>query len=491
MWFSLHFNFSIFKKAETAHVYDELNDGSTTDGSISILGDNEFNQSRHNLDADDLSSHTSSPQPMQMWLRCTPIDMTICTKRTLITRQHRAANLIQELTLPPQNIAEDIFNYLERLNNYLSNTYLFQVILLFLTATSLATLAVIYSRYIHHKYEIKDLQQKLFNVEIQKYEMESNLQRCEYRYRMDVENKMKEPYQSVRNVPETIYEYDDSIDSIKIPTKQINANCETSNDLTGECLIQPTKLIDANQNDDETNLHHKNGKKVWTGDGNTIDATIKPIDQSKEFHYLNECDDENGLFSEYNREFCEQRNKYHGGMEKPIAEIIYSTHSTFKQIDNSKCNPSKIELNLGLEHARNILRETNCDDESTLKTLEEMYSNHMRTIHPEENRFKREHKKVEKTKLDKSKEKLEKTEKYQRGDKRSSSEESIERNENKKRQVKDRENKKDRKVKDKENKKPEKKRYNNPDSVELKENERKRSDIKVYDRQRYHDDDFK
>lgn len=341
--------------------YDDLNDGSTTDGSISILGDHEINQDR--FESEELSSHPPSPQPLQMWMRCTPVDMTICAKRPLEARplepnRCQEATSVEELGLPPQNIVEDILNYLERLNSFLASIYLLQVLLLFLTAGSVALLAIVYSRYSACKLEAKDLEQQLYRAKMDKYELRRNLSSCEYLYEMRVGKSIADYDPANENVDKTM------------PAAHSKSSCQRD-DLNGECVIQPTRLSGyANKVDEVAPL--KTSDSVWTGEGEDLLPTPKPL-KSKDT-YISECDDENSLFSEYNREYCEnQKNRARD--QKYQNEKIYSTHYSYKAIDDKTCNPNKIDFNLGIEHAKKILRESNCDDEGTMKYLQRAYDN--------------------------------------------------------------------------------------------------------------------
>lgn len=445
--------------------YDDVNDGSTTDGSISILGDHEINQGRF-TETDDLSVHTPSPQPLQMWMRCTPIDMAIYAKRPLEARPRETNRCqqptsVEELGLPQQNIVEDILNYLDRLNNFLSSIYLLQVFLLFLTAGSVAILAIIYSRYSACKLEVKDLEQKLYSAKMEKYQIEGNLARCEYLYEMELE---KATNSNVEFKPER-----DSVDR-NMPAVHDEPNCQTD-DPNDDCVIQPTKLSDKYVGEINENAPLDYGKTVWTGAGDEVTATKQPY-KSKE-NFLSDCDDDSSLFSEYNREYCENRKK-RGRGEPKIESIKYLYDK---------------ELDLTLENARQVLRDIS---DNTPILIEPIVDGSFRT------KTKTDHSKDHKDhkKLDKSNGKWDKKQKHDHiiitVDKidEYSTDQHVDRNERKERR--DRKHYKE-KNSDKENKRKndrkETKKYQqvkDHGKWNNNKNDRKRDMVKIYDNR--HDD---
>lgn len=339
-------------------------------------------------------------------------------------------------------------------------------------------LAIVYSRYNACKLDAKDVQQKLFNVQLEKYQLEGKLARCEYRYETDVTKKMAATLsQSSQNV-ESNYE--------TMPA--VHESCD-ENDINGECIIQPTKLVKTI--DDIAELITQQAKTVWTGDGDVPLATKMPF-ESKKYDRAMECDDENGLFHEFNREYCEKQKSEqiepNVMYEKTINahDIIYPTQYSYKTIEpKKKCDLKSIDLNLGLDYAKKILRETNCDDERTLKHLHDLYnryvisSSNQRVENP-----KREHK------HEKSKNKRAKKSNHDRNEDNGSdsdeefSDVSGKKDRHDKKQRKDKEN---RKQNNRNDRKSEDKKHSQEKENVWKNNERKRDIIKVYD-QRSHDD---
>lgn len=461
---------------------DDLNDGSTTDGSISILGDHDMNQGR--FDSDDLSTHTPSPQPLQMWMRCTPIDIKKSSDQSRLYRsmyrkrsreqnrfQSTSSDMMELSSSQSPDLADEIFGYLERLNNFLSSIYMLQVILLFLTAGSVAFLAIIYSRYSACKLEVKDLEQKLYSTKMDKMQIEGNLARCEYLYEMELDKTTSTEFKLATD-------NDDKI----LPAVHIQTNCQT-NDLNGECEIQPTRLSENYAKDADIKL-----QTVWMGEGDDLLASKKPY-KSKD-NVIPDCNDESSLFSEYNREYCEMQKKQ--THEHRDQQKVYATHYSYKVIDDRECNPNKIDFSLGIEHAKKILRETNCDDDGTMKYLQKAYENYQTKLNDNQTKT---HKEFHK-KIDKTNEKWEKSQKFNNSiikvDKHDghSTEERIDRRERKDRRDKkhqkekesDKENKRKIDRKDAKKYQPEKEKETN----KRNKNDRKRDMVKVYD-QRQHD----
>lgn len=414
--FDFHFVFlfcSVLEKSCALKAYDDLNDGSTTDGSISIIGDGKEEITEgHEMESEELSksqsttSASASPAaapapaaststlPLQMWMRCTPIDMSIqYSKRPLPPQRyepHRCARptSVAELSLAEHNIASDLLNYLDRLNNFMSRIYLLQVFLLFLSAGSIAILAIIYSRYSACKLEIKDLEEKLYSTKADKYQIEGNLARCEYLYEMEMEKTTGTPATVNSDFkPATDVDVMVTIDATALPTQTEEQNFILKPE------IQPTRRlasIDENAPADDEKL-----QTVWTGADDSLSVTKKARYNAKEKQFTEiECADidDGSLFSEYNREYCENQKK-----SQPTK--VYATHYSYKAIDDGECNPNKIDFTLGIDHARKILRETNCDDDGTLKYLEKAYENFEATTKTEQSmkRSKQHKKRVDKT----------------------------------------------------------------------------------------------
>lgn len=458
-----------------------MNDGSTTDGSISILGDHEINQGRYEVD--DLSSHASAPQPLQMWMRCTPIDMTICTKRRSLESNDSQPPATVDQPKPP-SFVDDLFSCLEQLNNFLSSIYLLQVVLFFMTTGGIAVLAIIYSRYSDCKLEVKDLEQKLYSAKMEKYQLEGNLAHCQYLYEKEVETATNIEFKT-----ESASNEKKSSDNIVIPTVHSHTDCQTS----GDCVIQPTRLSAEN-----AKFAENEKKTVWTGAGDDLVATKQPY-KSKDI-YLSECDDESSLFSEYNRDYCQAlKNQVRKPQQQP--EKVYSTHYSYKAVDDKECNPNKIDLSLGIEHARKILQDMHCDDEGTMKYLQQVYNNYQtKTKSNDHGKTRKSHKSLDKEK-EKSKAQWEKSVqpiehgviKVNRGD-INSTVEHLDRNQKRDRRDKkkdgrerndDKENK--RKNDRKETKDTKKRQQNeNKENAKWNKNDRKRDMIKVYDHR--HDD---
>lgn len=423
-FFSLFFC-SVLEKSSALKVYDDLNDGSTTDGSISIIGEGEPNHRQeetaegHGFETDELSkssatatttasaspsaaaspaasksTSSSSALPLQMWMRCTPIDMSIqYSKRPLPPQRyepHRCARptSVAELSLAEHNIASDLLNYLDRLNNFMSRIYLLQVFLLFLSAGSIALLAIIYSRYSACKLEIKDLEQKLYSTKTDKYQIEGNLARCQYLYEMEIE-KSATASATVNSDFKPATEDGEVMATVDVT---VNPMQTEEPDFIVKREIQPTRRLASIDERVLTGVERL--QTVWTGADDSLIATKKPRHNAKEKHFADiECADidDGSLFSEYNREYCENQKK-----SQPTK--VYATHYSYTAIDDGECNPNKIDFALGIDHARKILRETNCDDDGTLKYLEKAYENFEANTKNEQSTKRHKHsKRVDKT----------------------------------------------------------------------------------------------
>lgn len=415
--------------------------------------------------------------------------MAICSKRSpdvqsLDSNQYQPPASIGPLDAP--NFLADVLSWLERLNSFLSGIYLLQVISLFVAAGGVAILAIIYSRYSACRLEVKDLEQKLYSAKMEKYQIEGNLAHCQYLYEKEVETATNVEFKTEN----ASRDRKTNAENIIIPTVHTHTDdCQAN----GECVIQPTRLSDehAKNADRQKNA----GKTVWTGAGDDLLATKQPF-KSKEIH-LSECDDDSSLFSEYNREYCENY-KHRAQQPTNQPEKVYSTHYSYKAIDDRECNPNKIDFSLGIEHARKVLRDMNCDDDGTMKYMQQVYNNYQMKTKGDHGKERKNTKQLEKEKeKEKPKSKWEKSVvphaphsviKVDRIETNSSAEHRIEH-----KQKRDRRDKKDYKDidSDKENKrkndrKDQKKHQHDKDNAKWNNNDRKRDMVKVYDHR--HDD---
>lgn len=329
-----------------------------------MLGDDEIEQNP--FESNDLAMNAPSlmVQPQQMWMRCMPIDMSVCTKRPIAVRprDHRdQPTSVNGLGLAPQNIIEDIFHCLDRLNNFWSSIYLLQVLLLFLTAGSVTLLAIVYSRYSACKLEVKDLEQKLYSAKVENIQIEGSLVRCQYLYELELDKTAK-----MRN----------GVFEIEKDDKEMPPAHNEANDANDEYKIQPTRLFDESDIMDDISSLEDYGLNVWSGDGDKINT--KKLFENTKKKYLAECDDGSSLFSEYNREHCESIKSHDDNSKTESPKNVYSTHYSYKPIDTKECNPNKIDFSLGLEHAQNVLRDSNCDDKGTMNYLHQVYENFIR-----------------------------------------------------------------------------------------------------------------
>ncbi|XP_031638367.1 uncharacterized protein LOC116350651 isoform X2 [Contarinia nasturtii] len=431
--------FRIPKNGKT-FVYDESCDGFTTDGSISILGDHEINQER--FGADDLSNHTPSPQPMQMWMRCTPIDMAISVKRP------RNQALDEYKSSSSQNVSFDFQNFVDFIHR--------EMFLIVITASLLGIISVMYAQMQKVEYKLKEVELELYNIKIEKYQIELNLAQCYNLY----DNKTNN---SVEFIPEQ-----------NNGDKQMPAVHDESANEDGSFIIQPTKLSDMGIPKKEPLVDPN--QIIWT------DAEEYDDDYTSEVFRHSECNMKLSEFARKNREYC--RKLKNMGREKPKVETpekIYSTHYSYKAIDDKECNPNKIDFNLGIEHARKVLRDSNCDDEGTMKYLQKAYDNFMKKTKVDHLHGHKEHRKTDKTngKWDKSEKFEHSVIKAEYDD--NSSEEYFDRNDKKDRRDKKQHKDSDKEKNRKNDRKDSKKYHQDKDQGKWNKNERKRDSVKVHD----------
>lgn len=401
---------------------DDPNDGSTTDGSISILSETEYQTDSKNDHSDQFGDTNeldefTTPEPTQMWLRCNPTNMAVCTKQSLSPRSVYGDGA-EEITLPAQNLIEDLHDYLERLNNFFVSTYLGQVLLLFVTIISLSSFAFIYVRYTNMRSEVKDLQQKIYEMQMEKYQVIGKLATCEFlkdtetnAIPNDLEKEVKgveaieatettkatEAIETTEAPEETTPEpepvksttawYDDYVyDFIEMDPvftsfsrfenemeehRMIVERVDPTETITSP-TIEQTETVEAASNESSVEvteseektlipsvIDHK-GNVVWTGDDEPILERNDP-DPSSDMWFIKECDGDDSLFSSYTKEFCDKqkkaRNERLGISPTPIS-----------------CKLSEVDISMGPIHAEEFLKKGKCEfTEAAAKYLRKRY----------------------------------------------------------------------------------------------------------------------
>lgn len=244
--------FSVPSNVELPHTtYDDLTDGSSTDGSISLLGDHEFLEER------PIGSQSNAPQPIQFWMKC-PKPELILTSRPIM-RSHATERAVSTMT--DSNRLDDN----RKLFNDIAQSNVFNILLLILTGCSFAIFAVLYARYITPIYQSGQLKERVRTLEMVNTELSMKLMQCQL--------KSVEPTQ-----------VNEIIDDKQKPTSTSTIN------------NNPIELTNVQS--------EKIGKIVWTGAGNIPQQTnLSPKKQSKYEHL---CDEEihDELFSDYIRDYC-------------------------------------------------------------------------------------------------------------------------------------------------------------------------------------------
>lgn len=275
--------------AATGTTYDDLTDGSSTDGSISLLGDHEFmcEESDGNT-----STVSRSPQPSQFWMRCQQPEIVLSSRpifRPLANEMERCSSAAMDLNATVtstelQQRATIVDQYLTNLNEKITQSNLFNVLLLVLTGCSFAIFAILYARYITTPVNISQLKEMIRNLEIENGELSQELRQCQ----------IKETCNSV--------------------TLNEQNQCENgSNSIQGKCE-QPSTTETTQQTKSQDNE-----RIVWTGDG--LQPQMANIAPKKQFKYEHLCDEviHDDLFADYIRDYCtEIRYKQNDEKNTPI-----------------------------------------------------------------------------------------------------------------------------------------------------------------------------
>lgn len=261
-----------------------IDDGSTTDGSISMISDTEFH--RYETKPKRTFSKVGKNE-LNMLMNCRPIDMTVKNPRPTVQIRGRCAMpaSVEELAMGKPCIVDEVINLLERLNHFFATTYLGQVFLLFVAIVSLTLYSIMYYRYTNIKLAFADLDQKYFDLEVQSMSIDVKLAQCEYLYKRELKCKNNEP-----NVPQSIVTEEDQ----KISATNLKTNLYQKNDYKGPYEMKlediiPTKLFrqfetgstidktetistfDLNNNDDFDedfvipSIRDHDGQIVWVG----------------------------------------------------------------------------------------------------------------------------------------------------------------------------------------------------------------------------------
>lgn len=303
--------------AATGNTYDDLTDGSSTDGSISLLGDHEFIPEESD---GNTSTMSHSPQPSQFWMRCQQPEIILSSRPMhhapphVMERRSSVGMEVNSLTNSDemQQRATLVDQYLCNLNEKITQSYLFNVLLLILTGCSFAIFAVLYTRYITPPVNVSQLKEMIRNLELENGELSRQLSQCQIK--------------KTTNTP-TLNEQN----QCEIGSNSIQGKCERS---TGE-----------NLNVEQQTHSQTDGRIVWTGEGTLPQmANLLP---KKQFKYEHLCDEviHDDLFGDYMRDYCaevRQKQKHENTAQANSKPIHY--HPKMSQRRTSTIEPSTISV---------------------------------------------------------------------------------------------------------------------------------------------------
>lgn len=327
-----------------------IDDGSSTDGSISMISETEFH--RYETRPKRKSSKDEKDQ-LNMLMNCRPIDMTIKNPRPTVQIPGRCAMpaSIEELAMGKPCIVDELIHFLERLNNFFATTYLGQVFLLFITIVSLTSYSIMYYRYTNMKLAFEDLDRKYFDLEVQTMDTDLKLAKCEYFYDRELINKNNnEP-----NVPKSIAVTEEEKKIISATNLDTNYYYYQTSDNNGVFemkheKIQPTKsssqfkttptidktetlsTFDRNDNDDFEDdfvipsIRDHHGRIKWVGQ----DESEYECDIDTEATTIKYKPTESGILCE------NDYNRYAAQKYDSDAHIHHTAMKQYKSMDNSK-----------------------------------------------------------------------------------------------------------------------------------------------------------
>lgn len=196
--------------------------GSSTDGSISLLGD-------HELMHDEPCASTSL-QPSQFWMQCHQPDLYLTQRSTRDQLNVAEVKSEADATIAERDGVVGAMDLFENINNRIAQSYLFNVALLILTGCSFAIFAVLYARYITPIYNAGQLRERIRALELQNNQLSMQLMQCQ------------------------------------MPTEPTPSKSEFE-------IVPESDEYEVKQSELKQNAKH-DGKVVWTGDGNTPNMKI-------------------------------------------------------------------------------------------------------------------------------------------------------------------------------------------------------------------------
>lgn len=354
-----------------------MTSASSTDGSISLLGDHEFisdNEGIQSVPIIPLTTSsivtTTSIQPQQFWMRCQQPELTLilrepkiqfyrdadaklseieatsdddCVQMESITKTvatattSMAAPATNALTVPESTLtSSDPTTELVRATTSSSSAPLssslkskssqdeneifsFGTITILFTGFVFAFIAILYSWYAAPVENINELKAKLYSLQIENGNLNMKLERCR---QMNIPKyEYSSPHVSDDDFgDENFDKYDSAGD------RELIADNEIIDDISNES----NAIIGISGDGDHIESSNERSKMVWTGEGNTL-KTVN-LSTEKHFKYEHLCDEEihDDLFSEYITDYCKaikKKKKVKTGDKKSVKRPIH-VHTT-------------------------------------------------------------------------------------------------------------------------------------------------------------------
>lgn len=299
-----------------------------------------------------------------------------------------------EFGLRPQNIIDDLINYLEQINDFFVSTHFGQIFLLIVTMISLTSFTIMYVRFTSMRMDVKDLQQKLYDLQVEKYQAIGKLAKCEHIFDHGRRTEFKQNLDA-----DIIYRHDYRSDYDYVSAEPIEYTAQSDND-----VIQPSTLSDivkaidkmADIEKTETindikfetddiipSVRDHNGRTIWAGNNDIHFDDETPQTDEKEQFYINECDGDDSLYSIYTRKYCDDLKKRRANNDKNIQQNIYPTQVTHK---------TNIDVTIDFENA-----DKNCENDETHKYNRPTATKDFKTAN-DDSKYRKNEKNLEKTK---------------------------------------------------------------------------------------------
>lgn len=314
---------------------------SSTDGSISLLGDHEFMSDNDGMQSIPVIPITSTAisttvasaiitsQPEQLWMRCQQPELTLILRKTSINFAHDDDKYSEieattdddcgKITSTTSNttiVAEPTSTELvlspamePNASNKVYQTFSVNTILLLITGFTLALFAVICSWYAAPVENINELKHKIYRLQLENGNLNYELGQCRL--------SLSRP-QHTYPCMEPMDKYDSAGD------RALTADNDSDiDDIHNENNV--VMGISGDGERVESSHSNEHSKTVWTGEGKTL-KTVN-LSTEKHFKYEHLCDENihDDLFSAYITDYCkaikkkkEKLNSDKKGAKRPV-----------------------------------------------------------------------------------------------------------------------------------------------------------------------------